>query len=172
VAQGKDKAALQAEDVLKDWAAFECGYVDRNAWIEYLAEGLTRGDSAPPSPEAFMEAMYYALKTKGVEGAIARYREIKARGLGGYRPDENGAIYIPYKLYENGKYAEALPFFELCASEYPQGQYTTYCYNRIGDIHAKMGNKDLARQSYKKCLEIDPSDARAARMLEDLDEGD
>lgn len=172
VAGGKDKAALQADDALKDWVAFECSYVDRNAWIEYLAEGLTRGDSKPPSPEHFIEAMYYALRDKGVEGAIARYREIKAGGLGDYRPDENGLIYIPYKLYENGKEAEALPFFQLCAAEYPAGQYATFCYNMMGDIHAKMGNKDLARESYTKCLEVDPSNATAAAKLKELDKQD
>ena len=168
VAQGKSKSQLQQEDVLRDWASFEGSYTDRQEWLGMLADRLERADSPPDDPSPFFETMYHALKEKGVEGAIARYRELKAAGPAGYSLGEETLIYIPYKLYENGRYPEALRFFELCASEHPQGQYASFCHRKMGDIHRLQGHPDLAIASYRKCLEVDPKDARAAQALEEL----
>jgi cyclase len=168
LAAGKDKATLQREDVLKPWSAFECAYVDKNAWIEYLADGLQRSGPKGPSGTPFFERMYYALRDKGVDGAVAEYFAMKSGGLNQTPIKETWLVYVPYKLDLNGRYPEALRLYDLCTTEYPAGKYTTFCLNRIGDINREMGNRDLAVAGYKRCLAVDPKDAHAKKALEEL----
>jgi cyclase len=168
LAEGKDLTALQGEDVLGPWSSFEGAYVDKNAWIEYLVEAIQPPSPKPPSNAPFFDLMYHAIKDKGVDGAIAEYRRIKAEEADRYALREELVVYIPYKLDLNGRYPEALKFYDLCAAEYPAGKYASFCLNRIGDINADEGHPDLARASYEKCLKLDPANAYARKKLEEL----
>jgi len=169
LAQGKDAATLQKEDVLADWADFEISYVDRATWIEYLATGLAGEGSPRDTRETLHEPMYYAIKQQGVDAAIKQYHELKASRRDDYKFDEDTLVGIAYKLYTNDKYPEAVKFFELCAGEYPAGKYTALCFNFTGNAYSKMNNRELAIKSYRRALEIAPGDEYATKKLEELD---
>ncbi len=171
LAAGKDLAALKKEDVLKDWASFEGSYVDRNQWLKYLVEALQGTDSEGPPLKKIYEPMYHAYTEKGADAAIALYRRLKADQADEYMFREVDLVIIGFKLHSNGKLADGIKFFELAAGEYPEGEYVWMCYNNIGRAYKDLGDKDLAVKNFKKSLELNPENTRAAEALKEL-EGD
>jgi cyclase len=168
LAEGKDAAALASEDALRDWTSYECSYVDKAAWIEYLAEGLSRPSSPAPRQKTLFEPIYYAIKEGGADAAVRRYDELKAGSRTEYKFDEETLVGIAYKLYSNERYPEAVRFFELSAAEYPKGDYLTTCLNYIGNAYRRMGERALAEKSYRRTLGVDPGNEYAKRMLDEM----
>jgi cyclase len=169
LAAGKDAAALKSEDALRDWTGFECSYVDKAAWIDYLAEGLRPASSPGAKQKTLFEPIYYAIKDGGADAAIRRYRELKAGSQAEYKFNEEALVGIAYKLYSNGRYPEAVKFFELATAEYPAGDYLTTCLNYIGNSYRELGEKALAQASYHRVLDVDPENEYAKRMLAEMD---
>jgi cyclase len=168
LAEGKDLAKLQAEDVLKPWASFEGSYVDRNQWIEYLVEGFQ-----PPVRKPTIFAMIHtALKEKGLDAAVELYYDLKRNHAEEYSLEETDVVYVGYKLSQHDRTAEATRFFEVCASEFPTGKYAYYCHHRIGDAYKAQGRKDLALEHYRKAVELNPEDTEAATMVKELEAGE
>jgi len=170
LAEGKDADTLKAQDVLKDWTAFECSYVDRNEWIDYLVKGLQGKTESEKARRKLFEPLYYAWKEKGADAAVGLYREMKATQSDSYPFDEMTPLYIAYKLFNSGKPDASLKFFELTLSEYPEGQYAYLCHYYLGRIHDQAGDKDLAVQSYRKSLELNPDNPKVAQRLKELEQ--
>jgi glyoxylase-like metal-dependent hydrolase (beta-lactamase superfamily II) len=164
VAKGKDLAILQEENVLKDWASFEGSYVDRNQWIEYLVEGFEGGEDK----KDIYEPMYYALRDKGLDGAIEYYHELKRTKSDEFLFDEGILMYIGYKLYRNDRTDEAVRFFQLCNSEYPGGSQAWLCYHFMGKIYHSRENTELALENLTKSLELNPDNTTAAELIEEI----
>jgi TolA-binding protein len=170
LADGKDPDTLKAQDVLKDWTSFECSYVDRNQWIDYLVNGLEGKTEAEKARKKLFEPLYYAWKEKGAEAAVARYHELRATQSDLYPFDEITPMYIGYKLFKTGKFDASLKFFELAVAEFPRGQYAYLCYYYLGRLHYQAGKKDLAAQNYRKSLELNPDNPKAAERLKELEQ--
>ncbi|MFZ1947470.1 MAG: MBL fold metallo-hydrolase [bacterium] len=168
LAEGKDAATLRREDALRDWAGFECSYVDKAAWIDYLAEGLSRPSLPVAKKKTLFEPIYYAMKEGGADAAIRRYEELKAGSRAEYRFDEETLVGIAYKLYSNERYPEAVRFFELAVAEYPDGDYITTCLNHIGNAYREMGEAALAEKSYRRTLEVDADNEYAKQRLAEM----
>lgn len=169
LAAGKDLAALQEEDVLKDWTSFEGSYVDRNQWLKYLVEALQEIDSGKPPLKKIWEPMYYAYAEKGADAAIALYRQLKTNQADEYMFREVDPVIIGFKLYDNKKLTDAIKFFDLAVAEYPDGEYAWLSYNNIGKAYRELGEKELAVKNYKKSLELNPENTRAAEALKELE---
>ena len=164
---GKDAATLKKEDVLKDWTSFEGSYVDKATWIDYLVTGLQ-----PPNPLLpIYDPMYYALKEKGVDGAIETYLDLKKNHADKYRFIEIELLIIPYKLFGDERYADAVKLSELWLKEYPNGEYAWLMHHNMGRSYMMLGDKERARQHLKKSLELNPDNPRAKEFLEELDKG-
>ena len=69
------------------------------------------------------------------------------------------------------KFNDAIKFFELSATEFPDGDYPWLCYNNIGSSYRELGDKEQAIKYYKKSLELNPDNTRAAERIKEL-EGD
>lgn len=162
---GKDLAAVQEEDILKDWESFECSYVDRNKWVEYIMEGLQGKDTRP----TIFEPMYYALKDKGIDGAIKYYYELKKNHAGEYQFAEAIPFFIGYKLYGNNRYQEAIAFCDLYLKECPEGDYAWMAYHFMGRGYKDLGEKEPAIENFKKSLEINPENTKGAELLQELE---
>lgn len=78
-------------------------------------------------------------------------------------------MYIAYKLALNGRVDEARVFFELCADEFPQGEYAYYCHQRLGGIYRERGDRDLALMHYRTSLEINPDNPAAAEAIKEME---
>jgi tetratricopeptide (TPR) repeat protein len=72
---------------------------------------------------------------------------------------------IGNNLLKNELTDSAIEVYKLNMEEYPASPKV---YDSMGKAYAKAGNKKLSIQFYKKSLEIDHNNKRAARMIEKL----
>jgi hypothetical protein len=165
LADGKDLETLQEEDVLADYASFDGDYVDRDGWIAYLVGGFQ------PEEEkgTILEPVYYALRDGGTDAAVELYFDFKNNRQDEYRAGETELVYIAYKLNLNGRVDEAIVFFELCAAEFPEGDYAYYCHQQLGGTYRDRGNRELALEHYRKSLEINPDNSAAADAIAEIE---
>ncbi len=166
LAKGKDLHTLQAEGALQDWKSWEISYVDVDSWTEYLAKGIQGTRTLPP----IAGPLYVAYKARGSEGAMQRFQEIKANQRDQVRWEDMDLqlVRIAGKLVQLGKQPDAVPFFELCLTEYPQGQYVPTCHENLGDACLARGEKEAAIEHYRAALARDPMREEVAKKLEAL----
>ena len=113
------------------------------------------------------EVLNKTITSKGIEAAIAQYRELKAQqGGGGYDISEDELNTLGYQLLRASKVNEAIEIFKLNVAEHPKGFNT---YDSLGEAYMVSGNKELAVQNYKKSLELNPQNANATETLKRLE---
>lgn len=103
-----------------------------------------------------------ALEEGGVEALETAYRDFKQG-----RPTftELEANRLGYTLLQQGKVAAALRVFELNAESYPD---SFNVWDSLAEAHKTAGNREKAIELYRKSLDINPGNANAVRMLEEL----
>jgi len=158
LAQGKDVATMQKEDVLKQWASFGNPYTGSgNDWIPKLA-------AAGPSRlrGAVIGELYPVLVRADADAAIARYAEMKRDHPTGYPFNPDGLIRLGAWLSKKGRPAEAVKLFELAVREFP-----TYppAYAALGPACEKAGDAARAIWSYQEWLRVDPASDEAKEAL-------
>jgi cyclase len=165
LARGKTLEEIKEEDVLAEWASFDGDYVDRDGWIQYLVKGFQPEEEK----QTILEPVYYALRDEGAGAAVELYHDFKNNRRDEYSAGEMELVYIAYKLDLNGRVEEAMVFFELCAEEYPEGDYAYYCHHKLGDAHRAKGNREIALGHYRKSLELNPDNSGAADAIAEIE---
>ena len=165
LAEGKDLTTLQEEKVLKDYESYEGGYISADRWIQYLVEGLQH----KPRRETLVEPLYYVLKERDAEAAIARYHELKKT-----HPDKYTFNAVPFMIIGNwlldkGRAPEAIKLLELGLEEYPDSPYLWYTHSRLGAACREVGDKESAVEHYRIVLQFRPDDPDAAQALKELE---
>ena len=161
LAQGKDVATMQKEDVLKQWASFGNPYTGSgNDWIPKLA-------AAGPSRlrGAVIGELYPVLVRADADAAIARYAEMKRDHPTGYPFNPDGLIRLGTWLSKKGRPTEAVKLFELAVREFP-----TYppAYAALGPACEKAGDTARAIWSYQEWLRVEPTSDEAKEALKRL----
>lgn len=167
LAKGKSVETLQKDDVLKDFRSYEGAYTSTDAWIEYLAKGIQ--NRPPDTRKSIYEAMYYALKEKGIDSATARYSMLKQNHEREYDMEETTPAVIGYLLYHQGKYPETIGFLQLGLKEYPEGAYTDMSYRYLGKAFEQTNDMGHALRNYRKLLAHDPTDTATASKIRELE---
>lgn len=103
----------------------------------------------------------------GDEGAFALFREIKRGDYKDYNLSvvEGHLLAVGYEYLEQEKTTEAIETFKFAVSEYPQ---SANLYDSLGEAYIKAGEKNLAKESYQKSLELNPNNEIAKKKLEQL----
>jgi CubicO group peptidase (beta-lactamase class C family) len=104
---------------------------------------------------------------RGVDAAVARYRELKRTNPDGYSFDERALNRLGYMLLRKDRNADAIAIFKLNVEEYPQ---SGNAYDSLAEAYAKDGQKQLAIANYRKCLEVDPKNQNAANKIKELEQ--
>ena len=104
---------------------------------------------------------------RGVDAAIAQYRELKRSNPNGYDFDEGALNQLGYMLLEKGRNADAIAIFKLNVEEYPKSGNV---YDSLAEAYAKDGQKQQAIANYRKSLELDPKNQNAADKLKELEQ--
>ncbi|SYZ74785.1 putative Beta-lactamase [Candidatus Zixiibacteriota bacterium] len=167
LAAGKSMEMLQKEDVLKDFKGYEGGYTSANRWIKYLAQGIQK--KTTDSRKELYEPLYYALRDKGIDSAIAEYYRLKKNHFDEYEFDETIPAIIGYKLFYMKKDLEAVRFFELSLKEYPRGVYAGLSYQLMAESYEKTGDLKLALKNYKELIKLNPADSAIAGKIKELE---
>jgi len=99
------------------------------------------------------------------EAAVARYREIKREPAGRYDFSEWVLNDLAYKLAGAGKVQEAVRILRLNVEEYAA---SANVYDSLADVCYRSGEKACALENYRKALEKNVGNKKAAEMLERL----
>ncbi len=103
---------------------------------------------------------------KGIEAALAQYRDVKAKEAKTYDFREPELNRLGYQLLGQRKLKEAIEIFKLNVAEYPRGFNT---YDSLGEAYMIAENTDLAIQNYKKSAELNPQNTAALEMVKRLE---
>jgi hypothetical protein len=118
-------------------------------------------------PKQLGDILIEAVQTSGSEGAIAKYRELRKQYYGGMAYDfsENGLVIIAQRLIQANKPDDALALLQLNTEFYPQSART---YISMFQAYQRKSDTASAIKSLEKAVELDPQNAQAKRMLEQL----
>lgn len=72
---------------------------------------------------------------------------------------------LGYQMLDNERTQDAIRIFELNVQSHPA---SANAHDSLGEAYLKAGEKDLARRSYEKSLELNPANADARKALEQL----
>ena len=139
------------------------GYLDR------LSDSIAKILYNQPYEQPKMSIVSVLEKTileKGIGAGVAQYRDLKANQSATYDFAEPELNQLGYQLLRSGKPREAIEIFKLNVEAYPQGSNT---YDSLGEAYVAINERELAKQNYKKSLELNPNNTNAVAILKTLD---
>jgi len=108
------------------------------------------------------------IEKKGVDAAIAQYRELRSKGLGGGQYDfgETPLNQLTESLLKQKKTQAAAAIMELNVevNTPPSG----WSYNLLAMAHKANNQPEKAKADFEKILELNPKDNFARKQLEEL----
>ena len=166
-ADDSKKHKLQAREMLRMTRAINGEYLpDFGGYgIEVNCATCHRGR---PSPAELDERLATTLEASGIEAAVAEYRELRDEHFGGPAYDFRvGTLNrLAQDLVKGDQLDAAVAMLELNRGYYPDAAGVHFL---LGEVHRKRGDKDAARTSYRKTLELDPQNAAARIRLKGLE---
>ena len=146
------------------------GYGERN-----VGNGLIPPNStlifvievADVKPTTLSELLSRTLKEKGIEAAVAQFRDLKARGAGDVYTNESDLNAWGYRLLAAKQTKEAVEVFKLNVEAYPN---SANVYDSLAEGYLALGEKRLAIDNYRKALELDPRMESARKALQTLEQ--
>ena len=112
------------------------------------------------------EVLSTTIDEKGLEAAVAQYRDLRAKGFGEVFASEGELNALGYRLLNQKKVIEAIEILKLNVEAYPK---SANVYDSLGEAYMVDGQTAAAIASYRKSLELDPKNANAAEMLRKLE---
>jgi CubicO group peptidase (beta-lactamase class C family) len=106
------------------------------------------------------------IRHRGVEAAVAQYRELKRTDPNGYDFAERWLENLGAMLAGHNRTADAIAIMRLNVEQYPQ---SARGWERLAGVCFKGGEKQLAIESYRRTLELDPQNERAKDRLRILE---
>ncbi|WP_342374297.1 serine hydrolase [Myxococcus stipitatus] len=140
----------------------------RGSNVQGLASGILsilHGVDPQAPRRSIAEAVMTALAKGTVAEAVATYRTLKATKPDEYRFNPGELNRLGYQLLKAGRLADSIELFKLNVEMYPQDGNA---HDSLGEAYLARGDKALAAESYRRALELDPKNASAAKVLEEL----
>lgn len=113
------------------------------------------------------EVLSQTLKEKGIEATVARFRELRGKGLADFYTSESDLNGWGYRLLGGKQLKEAVEVFKLNVEAYPN---SANVYDSLAEAYLALGEKQLAIDNYRKALELDPKMESAVKALKTLTE--
>lgn len=104
---------------------------------------------------------------EGADAVLARYRDLRERyyGRGAYDFGEAALNQIGYHFLQGGDAEAAIRIFEVNAEHFED---SANAYDSLAEAHLASGNEDRARELYQRSLELNPRNANAKKMLDQI----
>ena len=116
--------------------------------------------SMPKPPIA--EVLERTIEEKGVAAAVSQFRQLKGASPDDYDFGELQLYTLGQLLVEEKRLADALAIAQLWVEVYPK---SLTAYLGLGDAYMSGGQKEQAIATYKKALELDPTNSFVAGKL-------
>jgi CubicO group peptidase (beta-lactamase class C family) len=139
----------------------------RRVEIARAINNILHGEPFTNLKKSAAKKMYTIIQHKGIDEALLFYDSIHQRQADGdYDFSETEFNLLGYELLNSErKIDEAIAIFKANTQLYPTSSNT---FDSLGEAYLKKGDKDSARNSYLRALELDPTNLNAARVLEKL----
>ncbi|MFL5745609.1 MAG: serine hydrolase [Niastella sp.] len=125
--------------------------------------------SIPVKPYRYTWALHdfvlETVKNKNVDKAIEEYKTMKANRSPGLVFDETQLNYVASDLRQLKKMPAAIKILELNTQEYPN---SSTAFESLGEAYKRSGKKKEAIENYEKAVQLDPKNAHAIWILEQL----
>jgi tetratricopeptide (TPR) repeat protein len=120
-----------------------------------------------PRPMTLVEEMSEAYRKSGVNGAIGRYHDLRERfdNAGAYDFREDSLDAFGQDLLEQKDFEGAVAVLRLNTVQFPK---SSDVWESLGDAYRTSGDRAQAETSYRKALEIAPSDDEVREKLTKL----
>jgi tetratricopeptide (TPR) repeat protein len=120
-----------------------------------------------PIPETLQQTLARAVTEKGLAGAVADYRALRAKysGTMAYDLSENGLITMGQGTINADRADNAIAWLNLNLEFYPKSSRT---YQALGQAYQKKNDKDNAIKALEKAVELDPNNNQAKAALAQL----
>jgi CubicO group peptidase (beta-lactamase class C family) len=133
---------------------------DINAAIQSILEG--RPYVLPKRSGA--ERLYHAIRESGIQAALQVYDAL--RNGNDYDVGESELNLLGYQLlYGDKRAGDAIVIFKLNTTEHPK---SSNAFDSLGEAYRRNGQRDLAIESYRAAIKLDPSNGHAAAALKEL----
>jgi len=118
-------------------------------------------------PKQLTQVLNEAVNAKGLDGAVAQYRELRTKYTGtmAYDLSENGLIAMAQAALGADRADNALAWLNLNLEFYPKSSRT---YQIMAQAHQKKNDKDAAIKDLEKAVELDPNNNQAKTQLQQL----
>jgi predicted alpha/beta superfamily hydrolase len=114
---------------------------------------------------SIVTALRKVIAAQGLDAAISEYQRLKREHAEDYHISEGEIDWLGYGLLFENKIAEAIEFYKLNVTEYPN---SWNAHDRLGNAYQKNGAHELAIRSYEKSLELNPDNTNAVEILKEL----
>jgi peptidylprolyl isomerase len=115
--------------------------------------------------EALSQVLSRTLADKGIDAAVAQYRELKSRGFDNLYAAEGDVNMLGYRLLQQRKTKDAIEILKLNVEAYPQ---SANAYDSLAEAYMVNGDTALAIENYEKSLALDPKNTNAIETLKKL----
>ena len=123
------------------------------------------GREPQPPKRSIARVLQATIREKGVEAALAQYREIKGKNTQGYELGEGELNQLGYSLLGSGRVDDAITVFKLNVESFPKSSNP---YDSLGEAYATKGEKELAIKNYARSIELNPANVNGIKRLQDL----
>jgi CubicO group peptidase (beta-lactamase class C family) len=116
--------------------------------------------------KSIAEAIYKTVVEKGGAAAVAEYRKLKAENAPMYDFSESELNSLGYQLLRMKRPMDAIEILKLNVEMFPKAANP---YDSLGEVYLAGNQKELALVNYKKAVELDPTNANAAQIVNRLE---
>jgi len=118
-------------------------------------------------PKQLTQVLNETVTAKGLDAAVAQYRELRTKYIGSmaYDLSENGLIAMAQAAIQADRADNALAWLNLNVEFYPKSSRT---YQIMAQAHQKKNDKDAAIKDLEKAVELDPNNNQAKAQLQQL----
>jgi CubicO group peptidase (beta-lactamase class C family) len=111
------------------------------------------------------EAMRALIDARGVDAAVAQYRELRRSRPDAYGYGEFQLNAVGYELVQAKRLPDALKVFELNVEMFPNAWNP---WDSLAEAHMNLGHREQAIRAYEKSRQLNPKNENAAKILEKL----
>jgi Photosynthetic reaction centre cytochrome C subunit/Tetratricopeptide repeat len=118
-------------------------------------------------PKPLAQVLSDTVNAKGLDAAVAQYRELRTTYFGGMAYDfsELGLINMAQAATNADKADNAVAWLNLNLEFYPKSSRT---YMAMAQAHQRKNDKTSAIKDLEKAVELDPNNAQARQQLQQL----
>ena len=129
--------------------------------------GCTTCHRGVPIPKQLTTILADTVTAKGLDAAVAQYKELRTKYYGAMAYDfsENGLITMAQRATGADRAGNALEWLNLNLEFYPKSSRT---YQTMAQAHQRKNDKDSAIKDLEKAVELDPNNNQAKAQLQQL----